>query len=138
MAKRIPQKPAEPSKNAGKALRNSAIVAAKLSGKSNVKIASELGIDRETVAKVLKSGEFQRLTQEIDLALSKGIERAIKRVVKVAGNDTAAAIQLLRNFGSMRSRIELTGKNGAPLSGLSEEQLDMRLKALLEAVKEKK
>lgn len=137
MAKRGPQKPAEPRKSPGKAKRDSEIVARSLEGKSNVKIAEELGIDRETVAKVLRSGEVQKVTQMIDLALSQGITKAVRNVLKSVRYDTKAAIRLLENFGSMRKRVELTGKDGGPLSGLTDEQLDARLEALLEKLKGK-
>lgn len=133
MPKKKPQTPAKTRKTPAKALRDAAIVAGSLGGKPNSAIAAELGIDRETVAKVLSSDDIRLLTGQIDNNLSSGIERAVRNVLRtVKKGDLKTSIALLRNFGSMRNRLELTGKDGAPLAGLSDEQLDARVAMLLE------
>lgn len=134
MAKKRPQKPAETSKSPGKSLRDSAILSHSLTGKSNVAIAREMGIDRETVARVLSSEDVRRISQEIDAKLAGGIEKAVKNVLrKIRAGDAKMSVELLRNFGSMRSSIKLehTGKDGAPLGQRSDEEIDARIKALL-------
>lgn len=133
MAKRTPQKPAKSRKTPGKSLRDSAIVASSLMGKTNVAIAAELGIDRETVAKVLGSEDIKRLCGEIDYKLSSGIEKAVSRVLSSVKYDTKAAVALLRNFGSMRQsmKLEHTGKDGAPLGARTDAEIDARIELLL-------
>lgn len=129
----VPQVPAESSKSPAKALRDSAIVSHALSGKSNVAIAREMGIDRETVAKVLNSDDMKELCAEIDGKLAAGVNEAIKVVLDSAKKDLSTAIDLLKNFGSMRSSLKLehTGKDGAPLGRqLSDEEIDARIRAL--------
>ena len=138
MAKK-PQKPAVSRKSPKKALRDSAILSKAAAGKSNSAIAREMGIDRETVARVLSSEDIQRLTQEIDGKLSAGINDAITNVLDaVKKGDKAASIDLLRNFGSMRQsmKFEHTGKDGAPLGSRTDAEIDARIQALLEQMKE--
>lgn len=141
MPKHNPQKPAKSSKSPAKALRDSAIIAGSLAGKTNVAIAAEMGIDRETVAKVLNSDDMKRLTGEIDAMLANGIKDAVSVILKHAKKDYGAATDLLKNFNSMRTSLKLehVGAGGAPLGNRSDEQVDDRIKVLLDQItKEKK
>lgn len=129
-----PQKPAKPlRKSAGKALRDSVIVSKALAGKSNTEIAEELNLDRGTVTRALNSEGIKRLTEEIDGKLAAGVDKAIKVVLDSAAKDLGTAIDLLKNFGSMRTSLKLehTGPGGESLNRRPIEEIDARIKEIL-------
>lgn len=133
MAKK-PQNPAKPlKKSAGKALRDSVIVSKALAGKTNTAIAEELDLDRGTVTRALNSEAMKRLTEEIDGKLAAGIDGAVQVVLDSAKKDLGTAIDLLKNFGSMRTSLKLehSGPNGESLSRRPIEEIDARIKEIL-------
>lgn len=99
-------KPDKTRRSAVKSIRDKAVMQKALEGKGPSEIAKEVGLTRQTVSGILNSDEMKEIVAGIDRQLAGGIQDAIKTVLGAVKNDFAAARDLLRNFGSMKNRVE--------------------------------
>lgn len=103
-----PDKTRQPKKTTGaKNLRAKTIIAKALAGEKTADIAKDLGVSRQTVSAALNSDEVKKKVSEIDQVLAKGIDDAIRTVLNAVKYDYDAAYDLLKNFGSMKSAVDL-------------------------------
>lgn len=135
-----PQKPAKPdTKN--NVLRDTVIMAGALAGKPMTTIAEELGIHRETVARVLKSDKVRAISERINFELLAGVDKSVANVLgEIEKGSYSASLDLLRNFGVFGSsaRLELTGKDGERFGKMSDEELQAQARAIAQKILEVK
>ena len=91
------------------------IIEKSLSGMSGQEIAKEMGIHPNTVSRALNAEEMKEAIKGIDNRLAMGIDKAIETVLRAVDHDYKAAEALLRNFGSMKQRVDLNHAFPAPL-----------------------
>lgn len=109
MSDASPPKTAKPS---SKALRNSNIRARATRGEPVTTIAAELGLNKDTVYKVLNSEETKRILKNAESELTRGVTKAVERMIKMLDNDDdnaaiKAALPILKNFGLLKDKIEI-------------------------------
>jgi predicted transcriptional regulator len=104
------------SRSAAKELRDQQIVAKAMAGATTGEIAKDLGVGRTTVSQVLNSDDVKKKIKEIDNRLASGIDKAVDNVLKALENgDANMSVLLLKNFGSMRTNVDINHKFPRPV-----------------------
>lgn len=98
-----------------KKLRDQAIIQKALEGKKTQEIAAEVGVTRQTVSEVLNSEDVKKKVKEIDARLAAGIDDAIQTVLYSVKDNYDAAYDLLKNFGSMKTSVDINHSFPKPL-----------------------
>lgn len=104
------------------ALRDSKILTEVAQGKNQSQVARELGVSRDTVRKALSREDIQSRVAEIDAILFDALEQAAQVIVSaVHSGDYVAARDLIKNFGGMRTRLNIDLEGGNMEEGIAEQ-----------------
>lgn len=116
-AKRVKRNKGEAQK-----LRDAGILAMNLSGKSTTEIASQTGLSRSQVSRVLNSDEIKALVKGAEGKIAGLIDKSVAKVDAALDSDNPdqtnglkAALAVLKNFGLMRDSVDLNHSFPKPM-----------------------
>lgn len=81
-----------------------AVIAKHITGDTNTKIAEDLGLHRNTVARILNDSEIVRLGEETKSELISGTLGAARRIVKDSKRNTDVAFEYLDRMGILTKK----------------------------------
>jgi predicted transcriptional regulator len=85
------------------------VIARHLTGDTNTKIAKDMSIARNTVARILSDAQVTQLAEETKSILLNGSPRAAKRIIIAAAKDHSVGFELLDRLNILVKQRE----NGA-------------------------
>lgn len=98
-----------------KKLRNAKMLADAAAGMTVTDIAKKYDMSRSKASAVLNSDQVKAKVKEIDNKLAQGLDDAIDTVLRAVRVDYNAAYDLLKNFGSMKTSVDLNHQFPKPV-----------------------